>query len=204
MPSTTSLTDSAIQIKRAIDEKEKWRAKSRQALTDLVEIKRKLAGQRAVESRLQERRPPVGPAVRSALVLFAHAAHSRVNRLLFRKWGKKEGKKMRRCLLCSLKSKQYLAAVEVLDGRLAKEKIDVIAESERADEIGSCKRRQRVLSTTQQPKYENSKKKKKKIRCGFFTVQMFKVVLLGAQRVLVDERVEPGKVGHGARVQFAI
>lgn len=64
-------------------------------LTDFVEVERKVAGHRAVEARLQERRPAVAEPMRTALVPLADARHTREDGLRFGRVGLKSA--MRKC-----------------------------------------------------------------------------------------------------------
>lgn len=51
----------------------------REQLTNFIEIERIIAGNGAVQSCFQERRPPIVQRVRSAFVVFTHPADARVN-----------------------------------------------------------------------------------------------------------------------------
>lgn len=53
----------------------------RTELTDLVEIERKVSGDGAIQTGLEERRPPIAEAVWPATIVFAHASHSRIHSL---------------------------------------------------------------------------------------------------------------------------
>ena len=107
--------------------------------TDFVKVEWEIARDGAVESWLEEWRPTVSELVRSATVRLAHAGNPRIDGLKIGcekvgnvKWKPRHLPRVR-------SSKTYLAAVHVLDGRLAERKVNVVAVSERANEIGSCR-----------------------------------------------------------------
>jgi 2-keto-4-pentenoate hydratase len=77
-------------------------------LTDLVEVEGKLAGDGAVEARLEVGRPVLAQDVLAASVFLADAADAREN---------------------------VLAAVDVLDGRLSEEKVHVLAHVKRTHKV---------------------------------------------------------------------
>ena len=80
-------------------------------LTDFVEVEGEFAGDGAVEASLEEGGPVLRQDVLAAVVLFADAGHARVH---------------------------VLAAVDVLDGRLAEEKVHVVSDVVRADKVRFC------------------------------------------------------------------
>lgn len=84
---------------------------------DFVEVKRKLARDAAVEARLQVGGPVLVQDVLAAGVLLADARDPRVH---------------------------CLAAVDVLDGRFAEEKVHVLADVERTDKVGLWKDKGKV------------------------------------------------------------
>ncbi len=112
---------------------------------NLVKVEWHFTRHGAVEPRLEKRRPTPLELVAPAFVVLADARHA---------------------------TEDAFPAVDVLDGRLAEEEVDVILVLHGAHEVGR--------------------------------VEVFVVVLLGPQLALVDERVGGGKVGDGARVQFAV
>lgn len=57
-------------------------------LTYLVKVEREVAGDGAIETRLEERRPPVTETVRSTPVVFTDSRHARVNGLRTRELSK--------------------------------------------------------------------------------------------------------------------
>lgn len=81
--------------------------------TYFVEVEGKLSRYGAVETGLEESGPVLRQDVLAAVVLLADARHARV---------------------------YVLAAVDVLDGRLAEEKVHVVANVVRADKVWFCTR----------------------------------------------------------------
>lgn len=62
-------------------------------LTYLVKVEREIAGDGAIETRLEERRPPVTETVRSTSVVFTDSRHARVDGLRTRKLRKSPHRK---------------------------------------------------------------------------------------------------------------
>jgi hypothetical protein len=124
--------------------------------------------------------------MRSALVPLAHPSDATVNSL----------QRAPNDVGLLIKSKRnlvitYLAAVDELDSCFAEEEVHKVAERERADEVGSCKKRERPLARLD-------------YSLRVLTIEAQAVVLIRLEWLSVDDWIVAAEVGFGSAVQVVI